>query len=402
MAQFKNPLTNPQGFLSSQPGGFFAPPKNKGFEGILSDPRLSIGMAIAQGQPIGQALLGGAIQAKEIEAAMFPDKEFGTTKLAVNADGGVVFATEEEIQTNNLTPYVEGDDTNDYQNYLRTVDAGAQPTPEGFRTFLLEDATAGATKINLSEKADLILKGKFYDAQIKDVQKDIDSTTNWFTEKTAIDKMEAGLSRFETGFLGSTRAYIGSILSFINEDYRDGTKKVDDLFNAEGAQLTTTGAATFQRELARGLQNLNLEEVKINKRITTGLTKEPYVNQVILETLRIDNDAKRDINNLTKEFLATKITYEEYLDQKNKIRTDATTDANNIFDFNTNIAKAIPTIIRDNIGEIIEGYNLQNEVVKIKVQATDKFSGQSDMQDRPIMVTVKGEMYVLTVFEDTN
>jgi hypothetical protein len=32
-------------------------------------------MAIAQGQPIGQALLGGAIQAKEIEAAMFPDKE---------------------------------------------------------------------------------------------------------------------------------------------------------------------------------------------------------------------------------------------------------------------------------------------------------------------------------------
>ena len=75
MAQFKNPLTNPQGFLSSQPGGFFAPPKNKGFEGFLSDPRLSIGMAIAQGQPIGQALLGGAIQAKEIEAAMFPEAD---------------------------------------------------------------------------------------------------------------------------------------------------------------------------------------------------------------------------------------------------------------------------------------------------------------------------------------
>ena len=121
MVDTKNLFQDPQGFLSSQPGGFFAPPKNKGFEGILSDPRLSIGMAIAQGQPIGQALLGGAIQAKEIEAAMFPDKEFGTTKLAVNADGGVVFATEEEIQTNNLTPYVEGDDTNDYQNYLRSL-----------------------------------------------------------------------------------------------------------------------------------------------------------------------------------------------------------------------------------------------------------------------------------------
>ena len=74
-SQFTNPFTNPKGFFSSQPGGFLAPPKREGFEGFLSDPRLSIGMAIAQGQPIGQALLGGAIQAKEIEAAMFPEAD---------------------------------------------------------------------------------------------------------------------------------------------------------------------------------------------------------------------------------------------------------------------------------------------------------------------------------------
>jgi hypothetical protein len=77
---FTNPFTNPRGFFSSQPGGFFAPPKREGFGGLLSDPRLSIGMAIAQGQPIGRALLGGAIQAKQIEDAMFPEPEKPTER----------------------------------------------------------------------------------------------------------------------------------------------------------------------------------------------------------------------------------------------------------------------------------------------------------------------------------
>ena len=75
MAYFNNPLTKPQGFFSSQPGGLFGPPQQEGFAGFLSDPRVSIGMAIAQGQPIGQALLGGALQAKQIETAMFPQTE---------------------------------------------------------------------------------------------------------------------------------------------------------------------------------------------------------------------------------------------------------------------------------------------------------------------------------------
>ena len=72
---FTNPFTNPRGFFSSQPGGFFAPPKREGFGGLLSDPRLSIGMAIAQGQPIGRALLGGAIQAQQIREALTPEEK---------------------------------------------------------------------------------------------------------------------------------------------------------------------------------------------------------------------------------------------------------------------------------------------------------------------------------------
>jgi hypothetical protein len=85
MVQFKNPLTNPQGFFSSQPGGFFAPPQREGLGGFLSDPRLNIGLAIAQGQPIGQALLGGAIQAKQIEESFFP--EATERQIVKGADG---------------------------------------------------------------------------------------------------------------------------------------------------------------------------------------------------------------------------------------------------------------------------------------------------------------------------
>tara|TARA_R100001509_G_scaffold161861_2_gene132077 strand:+ start:103 stop:1254 length:1152 start_codon:yes stop_codon:yes gene_type:complete len=110
MIQFKNPLTNPRGFFSSQPGGFFAPPQREGFEGFLSDPRLNIGLKIARGEPLGQALFGGAIQAKQLEDVFFPEDEFGTTKQAYNPQtGATVFATEEQIQTQGLTPVPKAD-----------------------------------------------------------------------------------------------------------------------------------------------------------------------------------------------------------------------------------------------------------------------------------------------------
>ena len=66
--QFTNPFTNPKGFFSSQPGGFFAAPQGGNtFTGLLGDPRVNIGLAIAQGQPIGQAILGGALQAQTLQ-----------------------------------------------------------------------------------------------------------------------------------------------------------------------------------------------------------------------------------------------------------------------------------------------------------------------------------------------
>ena len=47
-----------------QPGGFLAPTNN--FNDFLSDPRVSIGLKIAQGEPLGKAVFEGAVQAEGI------------------------------------------------------------------------------------------------------------------------------------------------------------------------------------------------------------------------------------------------------------------------------------------------------------------------------------------------
>ena len=393
MAYFNNPLTKPQGFFSSQPGGLFGPPQQEGFAGFLSDPRVSIGMAIAEGQPIGQALLGGALQAKQIETAMFPEAE--ERKIIVDANGRQRFLDTGEFVFPDLE--VKEDKTSDYKNYLKTVPVGQEPNAESFQQYLLQKATAGATRIDLSEKAQAQIGVEFAKTQLKEVGNDLEKTANWLDESRAIGKMAEGIENFQTGALGNVRATIGSFLAFLNTDYQNNPEKMTDLLNPSGAELTESGAATFQRELARGLQNLNIEEVKINKRITPSLTKEPYVNKVILETLKIDNNAKKQLDELANEFLAQNITYKEYIAQKREIKDTATNQANVVFDTITKVATEIPKILKQEIGATVQAMNVNNQVVSIKVQATDKFTGQSDMSGNPIIQTINGELYALVI-----
>ena len=393
MAYFNNPLTKPQGFFSSQPGGLFGPPQQEGFAGFLSDPRVSIGMAIAQGQPIGQALLGGALQANQIETAMFPEAE--ERKIIVDANGRQRFLDTGEFVFPDLE--VKEDKTSDYKNYLKTVPVGQEPNAESFQQYLLQKATAGATRIDLSEKAQAQIGVEFAKTQLKEVGNDLEKTANWLDESRAIGKMAEGIENFQTGALGNVRATIGSFLAFLNTDYQNNPEKMTDLLNPSGAELTESGAATFQRELARGLQNLNVEEVKINKRITPSLTKEPYVNKVILETLKIDNNAKKQLDELANEFLAQNITYKEYIAQKREIKDTATNQANVVFDTITKVATEIPKILKQEIGATVQAMNVNNQVVSIKVQATDKFTGQSDMSGNPIIQTINGELYALVI-----
>ena len=64
---FKGLLSNPMAAYQSakQPGGLLAPVTS--MNQFLGDPRVNIGLAIAQGQPIGKAVLGGYKQAIELQ-----------------------------------------------------------------------------------------------------------------------------------------------------------------------------------------------------------------------------------------------------------------------------------------------------------------------------------------------
>ena len=65
--QTKPGLLNPLAAYNQarQPGGFLAPTEN--FQGFLTDPRASIGIQIAQGVPLGQAIFSGATQAQQLK-----------------------------------------------------------------------------------------------------------------------------------------------------------------------------------------------------------------------------------------------------------------------------------------------------------------------------------------------
>jgi hypothetical protein len=75
MVDLKGLLSNPMAAYksASQPGGLLAPVTS--MNQFLGDPRVNIGLAIASGQPLGKAILGGALQAQQVRAALTPEAD---------------------------------------------------------------------------------------------------------------------------------------------------------------------------------------------------------------------------------------------------------------------------------------------------------------------------------------
>lgn len=186
MAYFNNPLKNPKGFLSSDPGGFFGPSERGGFAGFLSDPRLSIGMAIAQGKPIGEALLGGAIQSKQIEDAMFPEAD----------DAVETFTLLTEIEKSNAGL----DPTRTYQKSDisgKITQVGTSPTVtiEGDKPGQTKEQEIigeyyGETFTNIAKRGDEAFKGNQDIEIMEQLLENTDFTTGSFGEfRTSAEKI---------------------------------------------------------------------------------------------------------------------------------------------------------------------------------------------------------------------
>ena len=235
-SQFTNPFTNPGGFFSSQEGGFLAPPKREGFEGFLSDPRLSIGMAIAQGQPIGQALLGGAIQSKQIEKSFFPDEE---RDIKIINNQAVDF-------TNPDKPVVLGDygtssskltmanQTTDYKNYLNT---DPTPTPEEFKVYLdrNQTKTENIKTVNnqIIDYTDLENPKIIFDGRDESGIK-----TQIVDGQVIITNTETGISSAKPieGFVKDTSEKQSKKIEFYNKQYTNNT--VTKNFNTATTQVS--------------------------------------------------------------------------------------------------------------------------------------------------------------------
>lgn len=269
MVQFKNPLTNPTGFFSSQPGGFFAPPEGgRTLTGLIGDPRVNIGLAIAQGQPIGQAIVGGALQAKEISDALKPEEEtFATTKQAYNPQTGeTVFATEEQIQTQGLQPVADlsSDLPTDQDNYRLAVQQGFTGTFMDYLKTIKQPLVSMAPGESTFEKE--ATKSGF--EQVKKASEVVQSFSEIETRLNVLDQQLNAIDPVDTGRLEKLKMPFKQILADLNVLPQENLDKLSqqELFNATtsfiiprmrvaGSGSTSDFEANLFREATANIEN---------------------------------------------------------------------------------------------------------------------------------------------------
>lgn len=257
-------------------------------------------------------------------------------------------------------------------------------TPE-HQEFVKSVALKPSTSIDLGDKTDL----KFIEKQIDIAEEDKIKTDNWQINSQAINKIERGLSNFETGAFGDTRLFIGEVGSLLGFDMTD-----DRFFDPTG-KLTEIGANEFNRSLMDGLQNLNTQEVKIIQGMNPQTSNLPYVNEVIVDTLKINNQADRKLNELSNEFLSQEITFKDYTQQQKQIKDEATKQANELFESAKTIDQKVPNIIKENIGELAPAVNINGEQIQTQVEATDKWTGRTDINGNLLIKKLDGSLYSL-------
>ena len=258
---FTNPFTNPRGVFSSGEGGFFAPPKREGFGGFLSDPRLSIGMAIAQGQPIGRALLGGAIQAKQIEESFFPDAD--ERKTVKGADGYNYYVDTGERVLPDVQAPTE-DLPTDQQNYRLAVRQGFTGTFMDYLKSAKQPLVSMAEGESTFEKE--ATKSGF--EQVKKAAQIVTDFSEIETRLNVLDQQLNAIDPVDTGRLEKLKMPFKQILADLNVLPQENLDQLSqqELFNATtsfiiprmrvaGSGSTSDFEANLFREATANIEN---------------------------------------------------------------------------------------------------------------------------------------------------
>ena len=275
---FKGLLSNPMAALQSarQPGGFLAPVDN--FDNFLSDPRVSIGLKIAQGEPLGKALFEGAVQAEGISEMQSKSKERKAIK-----------DFREQLQDPNFDPRsIEFAD-------LAKVDIGSVIsglTDEALGENLVEaysvagDTLVYASPLEIKQNSDLIPKdaSRFgtSDATRKDFRYIItDPNTN--KKYNAFDTQDGKVM---------VKLDDGTEIPFSNEMFGEGTQAViSTVGNLARSQLTLTKFLAIKTEVEKS--EVQLEKlgqfISRNEDLPQGAVKILNQLQSAFKTLQGEN-----------------------------------------------------------------------------------------------------------------
>jgi hypothetical protein len=246
---------------------------------------------------------------------------------------------------------------------------------------------------NLTESYEEKRNLKQYENQLKIVGEDRKKVTNWSKERGAIERINLGLENFTSGEYADTRKFLGGVIKLFNPN-----ANLPDLFG-EGAQVAQSGINEFKRVLFDGLQNLNEKEVDTIEAIIANIGNTPYANKVIIGALKINNTTDELLDIEGRNFEAGEIDYKEYITNQAKIKKKANKEYMEFYNSSKTINTTLENEIKQNIGEEVTAFDTFGNLIQMKVEASDVWTGEEDFNGNPVIKKITGEFYAVDLEE---
>jgi hypothetical protein len=221
------------------------------------------------------------------------------------------------------------------------------------------------------------------------VEQDQLKVSDWAKKGRAIQSIEAGLEDFQSGVYANARTFIGDFIRLVKPD-----AELSDYFG-EGGAITQSGVNAFKRDLANGLQNLNIAELQMLDDILPSIFNTPYVNEVIIGAMKIDNKVSEQLDSLANDYFAGDIDFKQYKNKKTQLQKSAGKDLEDFFKSAKTLHTKLETEIKNLSGESTLAIDVLGNQKQITISPSDVWSGQYDYEGNPIIKTVDNDAYVV-------
>jgi hypothetical protein len=160
-------------------------------------------------------------------------------------------------------------------------------------------------------------------------------------------------------------------------------------------KVVQSGVNAFKRDLANGLQNLNIAELQMLDDILPSIFNTPYVNEVIIGAMKIDNKVSEQLDSLANDYFAGDIDFKQYKNKKTQLQKSAGKDLEDFFKSAKTLHTKLETEIKNLSGESTLAIDVLGNQKQITISPSDVWSGQYDYEGNPIIKTVDNDAYVV-------